>query len=265
MSYVSENYDKDPIAQIDKGLWIGITPKGVAYSGNDPNVDPKADEEKREHANYEYGQCVSYVKAVTPGLPQTSKWKRGAKVSPGYHQKPAHPVVVQHSQSEKAAAVHHGAAHRRAAQHGTTVHAAPPALHTAPEPSMFQQIENALDLHLNLKQYEDEALKGYEHLRTYVQDEYHSLFNRSPSALSVSAPAQRIPAGTVIATFTKEGKYHGHAAIYEKQDDTGIYVVDQYIWGHPPSPISKRRIRFKFGLGQNPTDVNDGDNFYVVE
>jgi hypothetical protein len=284
MSYVSKNYDKNSIAKM--GGWVGIDSKGVAYWGP-TTTDPKADEEKEENArlleiatkthkrfypvDYEYGQCVSYVKAVTPGLPKTSEWKQGAKVSPGYHQKPEHPVDKQHSQRERAAPIHHGAAHPDAAKHGTVVHAAPPVLHLAPEPSMFQQIENALDLHLNLKHYEDEALKGYEFLCTYVQDEYHSFHKpataAAPGTSTFSAP--KIPAGTVIATFTKPDKngkchYQGHAAIYEKHDDTGIYVVNQWIYGKPLA-ISRYKFTYKYGMGLNPTNVNDGDNYYVVE
>ena len=49
MSYVSLNYDHNPAAPL--GKWVGDAPY--------------------------YGQCVSYVKAVTPALPQTSQWKKG--------------------------------------------------------------------------------------------------------------------------------------------------------------------------------------------
>jgi hypothetical protein len=53
MPYISSNYDNNPNAK--EGKW-------VSYLGG------------------EQGQCVSYVKVVTPGLPQTSKWKKGALV-----------------------------------------------------------------------------------------------------------------------------------------------------------------------------------------
>ncbi len=285
MSYVSKNYDNNPNAPM--GSWVGLA-HGVAYSGTTP-TDPKADEAKEENAklleiatkahkhfypvNYEYGQCVSYVKAVTPGLPQTSKWVKGIQVSGGYHQKPksVHPVVAQHSQSERAAAVHHGAAHHKAALHGTVIHAAPPAQLPVPEPSMFQKIENALDFHLNFQHYEDETRSEYEHLLHSAPDQFHAPSGHAPSvghtpvAGSSTFSAPKIPVGTVIATFTKDGKYQGHAAIYEKQDDSGIYVVNQWISGKKPMPVSRYKFTFKFGMGSNPTNVNDGDNYYVVE
>ncbi len=52
MPYVSQNYDHNSAARI--GTWVGAPPY--------------------------YGQCVSYVKAVVPTLPQTSLWKKGALV-----------------------------------------------------------------------------------------------------------------------------------------------------------------------------------------
>jgi hypothetical protein len=52
MPYVSHNYDKNPAAPL--GKWVGTAPY--------------------------YGECVSYVKAVVPNLPQTSLWKKGALV-----------------------------------------------------------------------------------------------------------------------------------------------------------------------------------------
>lgn len=54
MPYVSNNYARNDKAPIDKDTWVGQSPY--------------------------YGQCVSYVKFVTTGLPQTSLWKKGAKV-----------------------------------------------------------------------------------------------------------------------------------------------------------------------------------------
>jgi len=280
MSYLSKNYDNNPNAPM--GSWVGIDSKGVSCSGT-TTTDPKADEEKEENVklldiatkahkrfypvNYEYGQCVSYVKAVTPGLPQTSKWTRGIKVSPGFHQKPVHPAVVAHTQSERSAAVHQGAAHPRAAQHGASVHPAPIRLHPASEPSIFQTIEMSIGRHLNLERYEAEYSLEFEHLLRSAQGQYHALHNSTtatiPGAATFSTPV--IPAGTVIATFTKEGKYQGHTAIYEKQDDTGIYVVNQWISGRKPVPISRYKFTFKYGMGLNPTNVNDGDNYYVVE
>jgi hypothetical protein len=52
MPYVSQNYDHSPAAPL--GTWVGAPPY--------------------------YGQCVSYVKAVVPSLPQTSLWTKGALV-----------------------------------------------------------------------------------------------------------------------------------------------------------------------------------------
>jgi hypothetical protein len=49
MPYVSQNYDSNPAAQL--GTWVGDPPY--------------------------HGQCVSYVKAVTPALPATSEWGKG--------------------------------------------------------------------------------------------------------------------------------------------------------------------------------------------
>ena len=52
MPYISTNYDHNPAAPL--GKWVGAPPY--------------------------YGQCVSYVKAVIPGMPQTSLWKKGPLV-----------------------------------------------------------------------------------------------------------------------------------------------------------------------------------------
>jgi hypothetical protein len=65
--------------------------------------------------------------------------------------------------------------------------------------------------------------------------------------------------GTAIATFNAKGVYYGHAAIYVRQDDKGIYVYDQWVFGAPKA-ISARLIRW------NGTGIaNNGDGFYVVE
>ncbi len=68
-----------------------------------------------------------------------------------------------------------------------------------------------------------------------------------------------IKAGTVIATFNAQGRYEGHAAIYESQDAVGIHVYDQWVSG-TPKPIGPRRIRWD-GTGV----ANCGDLFHVVE
>ena len=69
-----------------------------------------------------------------------------------------------------------------------------------------------------------------------------------------------IAEGTAIATFDAGGKYHGHAAIYVKQDDKeGVYVYDQWITGTGKA-IGPRLIKWD-GSGVS----NRGDGFYVVE
>jgi hypothetical protein len=69
----------------------------------------------------------------------------------------------------------------------------------------------------------------------------------------------KISAGTAIATFDKNGKYSGHAAIYERQSPGGIDVVDQWVT-EPAKPIHRRTLRYT-GHGIS----NNGNNFFVVE
>ena len=69
----------------------------------------------------------------------------------------------------------------------------------------------------------------------------------------------QIKAGTVIATFGDDGFYHGHAAIYDSQDDRQLNVYDQWVEGHPTA-IHPRPLRFG-----SPLLVNDGTIFFVVE
>jgi len=65
--------------------------------------------------------------------------------------------------------------------------------------------------------------------------------------------------GTAIATFNADGKYSGHAAIYENQTPMGINVVDQWVTS-PAKAIHQRMLRFgAHGLS------NNGDNFFVVD
>jgi hypothetical protein len=52
MAYVSRNYDHNAAAPMR--TWVGAAPY--------------------------FGQCVSYVKAVIPGLPPTTSWKKGRPV-----------------------------------------------------------------------------------------------------------------------------------------------------------------------------------------
>jgi hypothetical protein len=82
--------------------------------------------------------------------------------------------------------------------------------------------------------------------------------------------------GTVIATFTADGKYENdtngrsHAAIYLGQDATGIRVLDQWVEKkvfpdgrvqRRAQPVHERLIRFQ----DSAKAVNDGRNYYVVE
>jgi hypothetical protein len=67
--------------------------------------------------------------------------------------------------------------------------------------------------------------------------------------------------GTAIATFIN-GKYPSlptgnHAAIYDGQDATGIWVWEQWV-NHP---VSRRHILFHDGKGDL---VNDGDAYSVI-
>lgn len=68
-----------------------------------------------------------------------------------------------------------------------------------------------------------------------------------------------IAAGTAIATFDASGRYHGHAAIYVKQDAAGMVVYDQWITGAGKA-VGSRTIRWN-GTGIS----NCGSGFYVVE
>src|SRR5690348_8133903 len=65
MPYVAVNYDKNPAAPL--GKWVGDPPY--------------------------HGECVSYVKAVVPTLPQTKLWRRGAIVK-GNHSVSAGTVIA---------------------------------------------------------------------------------------------------------------------------------------------------------------------------
>ena len=72
----------------------------------------------------------------------------------------------------------------------------------------------------------------------------------------------KLKSGTAIATF-QDGKYwnktdgSSHAALYMSQDDTGIYVVDQW----KGQPTHARRIRFRGGA---VAPHNDGDAYSTV-
>jgi hypothetical protein len=74
-----------------------------------------------------------------------------------------------------------------------------------------------------------------------------------------------LPAGTVIDTFSEEGKYlnsvsgKSHAAVYVRQDAQGITVWDQWLG----QAVHTRTITFQ--PGKIAKLVNDGDEYYVVE
>ena len=68
--------------------------------------------------------------------------------------------------------------------------------------------------------------------------------------------------GTAIATFDGNGYYQdssasGHTAIYDSQDQRGIWVWDQ----RAGQPVQRRYIRFKNGIG---SPGNDGDAYSVI-
>ncbi len=65
--------------------------------------------------------------------------------------------------------------------------------------------------------------------------------------------------GTAIATFNKEGKYEGHAAMYQGQNDKAITVIDQW----KGRKANYRDIRFQGGKATKVS--NDGDAYYVIE
>jgi hypothetical protein len=66
--------------------------------------------------------------------------------------------------------------------------------------------------------------------------------------------------GTVIATFNDQGKYEGHAAIFDGQIAAGINVYDQ--WVTPPNPKAVGPRLLRWGAQGR---ANNADNYYVVE
>lgn len=71
-----------------------------------------------------------------------------------------------------------------------------------------------------------------------------------------------IAEGTVIATFTDDGRYpleRRHTAIYLSHDKDGILVIDQWV----DSPKAKTRI-LVFRGGTTRT-VDNGDFYWIVE
>ncbi len=72
--------------------------------------------------------------------------------------------------------------------------------------------------------------------------------------------------GTAIATFEADGIYTSqsgnHAAIYVDQDETGIWVYDQW----RGQPVHFRLIRFTGGKGaEQGSKSNDGDLYVVIQ
>ncbi len=71
-----------------------------------------------------------------------------------------------------------------------------------------------------------------------------------------------ITPGTAIATFDDDGKYgnhtdgRSHAAIYLRQDESGLHVLDTWLG----QPVHLRIIKF-----YQPLPCNSGDKFYVIE
>lgn len=75
----------------------------------------------------------------------------------------------------------------------------------------------------------------------------------------------QIPRGTAIATFEADGTYTNasgnHAAIYLYQDESGIWVYDQW----QGRPVHKRLIRFEGGSGgAKGSKSNDAKRFAVI-
>jgi len=77
-----------------------------------------------------------------------------------------------------------------------------------------------------------------------------------------SVAGNDIPLGTAIATFDDNGRYPNastgnHAAIYDGQDQNGIWVYDQW----KGQPVHRRFIPFRNGKG---SASNDGDAYSVI-
>jgi hypothetical protein len=72
--------------------------------------------------------------------------------------------------------------------------------------------------------------------------------------------SKTIAAGTVISTFSADGKYLGHAAICVSQSSARNNMYDLYVT--PPTPKAVRERMLRFGAHGNS---NSGDNFYIVE
>jgi hypothetical protein len=145
MSFIAKNYATNPSAPVDRWTCAPTSTLGpfaaVPLVANRKGLDL-------------CGQCVSYVKKVCPELPETGKWRKGARVK----------------------------------------------------------------------------------------------------------EAKDLAEGTVIATFNSRGQYQGHAAIYVRNEESGIVVYDQYVTGKDPRGVHKRILRWA-AIGTS----NDGNLFHVVE
>lgn len=90
--------------------------------------------------------------------------------------------------------------------------------------------------------------------------------------VEVRGNADKIVAGTAIATFNLEGRYSNqqhdnHAAFYVSQSATGIWVIDQ--WADDPigkPTISKRFLKFTDANsdGTYPDPSNNGAAMSVI-
>jgi hypothetical protein len=77
--------------------------------------------------------------------------------------------------------------------------------------------------------------------------------------------------GTAIATFVggvyPNNSTGNHAALYISQDETGIWVMDQWKDDDSKPTVSKRRLRFKGANadGSYKDPSNNGDAFSIIE
>ena len=85
--------------------------------------------------------------------------------------------------------------------------------------------------------------------------------------LKVKGNGNKIKTGTAIATFV-DGKYPNkltgnHAAFYLSQNNTGIWIVDQW---KQKSKVTKRFIKYKGKLkdGRYDDPSNNGDAFAAI-
>jgi len=117
----------------------------------------------------------------------------------------------------------------------------------------------------NIKEVEKQAngQRWYGESRHCVAAVKH--FCRAPQTLHWRKGVQvkgnhSIQQGTAIATFTAPNNgYRGHAAIYMRQNNIGIQVLDQ--WDDSiKGKFKPRTIRFG-----EPRVSNNGDLFYVVQ